>query len=198
LTPQKGFDLLVEAFAIVAREEPDVTLRICGGGSQRRKLRRMVKRAGLGDRVQLLGPVKNLEEQLDQAAMFVLSSRFEGLPMVLLEAMSKGVPVVSFDCPTGPREIVEDDRNGLLVPAKDIEALAAGMLTLIRDEPRRLRYGAGALETAREYALDAIGPRWDELLAPVAHPRYSLGDRPSPPGGRRRRRPPFAAQSRAR
>jgi glycosyltransferase involved in cell wall biosynthesis len=168
LTPQKGFDLLIEAFAIVAREETGVTLRICGGGPQRRKLRRMVKRAGLGDRVQLPGPVKNLDEQLLEASMFVLSSRFEGLPMVLLEAMSRGVPVVSFDCPTGPGEIVEDDRNGLLVPAGDIEALAAAMLALIRDEPRRLRCGAGALETASEYALDSIGPRWTELLAPHA------------------------------
>jgi glycosyltransferase involved in cell wall biosynthesis len=168
LTPQKGFDLLIKAFAIVAREEPDVTLRICGGGPQGRKLRRMVKRAGLEDQVQLPGPVKNLDEQLLEASMFVLSSRFEGLPMVLLEAMSRGVPVVSFDCPTGPGEIVEDDRNGLLVPAGDIEALAAAMLALIRDEPRRLRCGAGALETASEYALDSIGPRWTELLAPHA------------------------------
>jgi glycosyltransferase involved in cell wall biosynthesis len=118
--------------------------------------------------VQLPGPVKNLDEQLLEASMFVLSSRFEGLPMVLLEAMSRGVPVVSFDCPTGPGEIVEDDRNGLLVPAGDIEALAAAMLALIRDEPRRLRCGAGALETASEYALDSIGPRWTELLAPHA------------------------------
>jgi glycosyltransferase involved in cell wall biosynthesis len=78
--------------------------------------------------------------------------------------MSKGLPIVSFDCPTGPREIVEDGRTGLLVPEGDEEALAAALRELIEDAPRRRRFGAAALEAARAYELGAVGRRWEALL----------------------------------
>jgi glycosyltransferase involved in cell wall biosynthesis len=87
--------------------------------------------------------------------------------MVLLEAMSKGLPVVSFDCPTGPREIVRSGENGLLVPHQDVDALAAAMIQMIEDEDLRRRCGAGALATAERYSIDVIGARWEELLAEV-------------------------------
>ena len=88
--------------------------------------------------------------------------------MVMLEAMSKGLPVVSFDCPTGPREIVRNGENGLLVPHQDVDALAAGMIRMIEDESLRRRCSAGALETAERYSIDVIGERWEELLGSVA------------------------------
>jgi glycosyltransferase involved in cell wall biosynthesis len=87
---------------------------------------------------------------------------------VLLEAMSVGLPVVSFDCPTGPREIVEHRRNGLLVPEGDVHALAAALAEMIEDSELRRRCAAGALETASRYSLDVIGPRWDELIERLA------------------------------
>jgi glycosyltransferase involved in cell wall biosynthesis len=101
---------------------------------------------------------------MEQASLFVLSSRFEGFPLILIEAMSKGLPVVSFDCPTGPRDVIDDHRNGILVPPKDIDALASGMLELIADDELRHRLGAAAALTADKYTADAIGSEWERLL----------------------------------
>jgi glycosyltransferase involved in cell wall biosynthesis len=108
---------------------------------------------------------------MTEASIFALSSRFEGFPMVLLEAMSVGLPVVSFDCPTGPREIVEDGRNGLLVPEADVDALAAALIRMIEDDELRRRCSKGALETAERYSIEAIGARWDELIEWLSHDR---------------------------
>jgi glycosyltransferase involved in cell wall biosynthesis len=104
---------------------------------------------------------------MEKASVFALSSRFEGFPMVLLEAMSKGLPIVSFDCPTGPRELIEEGHDGMLVANGDVDALGGAMLELIEDEEMRRRYGAAAREKARGYEMSAIGPRWDRLLAQV-------------------------------
>jgi glycosyltransferase involved in cell wall biosynthesis len=84
--------------------------------------------------------------------------------MVLLEAMSKGMPIVAFDCPTGPREILTDGQDGILVPPEDVTALSAALLRVIGDDGLRRRLGAAARETAARYSLEAIGARWDALL----------------------------------
>jgi glycosyltransferase involved in cell wall biosynthesis len=171
LSPQKGFDRLISAFARIADEEPDWTLRICGGGPKRSLLKKRIAEHRLKGRVVLAGRVPRLWEEMERASMFVLSSRFEGFPMVLVEAMSKGLPIVAFDCPTGPREVVRTDYNGILVPNKDGPAFARAMLELMRDPERRKRLGAGSVEVAGRYTLDRIGPRWDALLADVARRR---------------------------
>lgn len=88
--------------------------------------------------------------------------------MVMIEAMSLGLPVVSFDCPTGPGDVIEDGRSGLLIPDGDIDALAAGMLRVIEDEPLRRALGAGASARAKDFSLDSIGPRWQALLDELA------------------------------
>jgi glycosyltransferase involved in cell wall biosynthesis len=90
--------------------------------------------------------------------------------MVMLEAMSKGLPVVSFDCPTGPREVIDHGENGMLVPEGDVQALTGAMLELIEDDEKRHRYGAAAAATAATYAMSAVGPEWDELLTSFARP----------------------------
>lgn len=163
LTRQKGFDMLIPAFGHVARAHPDWRLRICGRGPLRGDLERLVEEEGLADVVDLPGP-RDLAEEMARASIFVLSSRFEGFPVVLLEAMSKGMAVVSFDCPTGPAEVVDDRRNGLLVPPRQVEALAAAMLVLVEDPDLRRSCGQAAFETAQSYKMDSIGPRWEELL----------------------------------
>jgi glycosyltransferase involved in cell wall biosynthesis len=164
LTRQKGFDLLIPAFGRLTAAHPDWRLMICGGGPLRTQLQEQVEAEGLTGVIELTGPVDDLGDRMATAALYVLSSRYEGFPLVLLEAMSAGMPVVSTDCPTGPAELIEDGRNGVLVAPHDIAALAAGMRTMIEDAQLRERSGAAAAETVRAYSLERIGARWDELL----------------------------------
>ena len=168
LTTQKGFDLLIPAFAQVVERHPEWTLRICGDGPQRKALERQILEHELSNNVLLMGPVERLDLQMSRASMYVLSSRFEGLPMVMIEAMSLGLPIVSFDCPTGPGEVIEDGRSGILVPEEDVDALAKAMLDVVEHPERRKALGAGAAERAHDYALESIGPRWEALIADLA------------------------------
>jgi glycosyltransferase involved in cell wall biosynthesis len=170
LARQKGFDRLIPAFAEVARQEPRWTLRICGRGPQQAKLRSLIVEHDASNHVLMLGPVADMPRQMEQASLFVMASRFEGFPMVLIEAMSKGLPAVSFDVPTGPADIIEDGSTGFLVPDGDLEGLRDAILELIRDEPKRRRFGAAAADRATEFSLERIGARWDALLAEIGDP----------------------------
>ena len=175
LESQKGFDLLIRAWERVAAAHPDWQLRIYGSGPRRAELRRMILERGLYDRVLLMGRTRRLGEAMAAASLFVLSSRFEGFGMVIVEAMSKGLPVVSFDCPRGPGEIIHHGRDGILVPAGAVDALADGMLELIEDVAKRRRYGAAAVENARSYAVGPVARRWQELLRELADRPASAG-----------------------
>jgi glycosyltransferase involved in cell wall biosynthesis len=164
LNSQKGFDLLIAAWRPVADAHPDWQLRIYGRGLQRAALRQQISDLGLSDEVLLLGPTRDLGEALSQGSVFVLSSRFEGFGIVVVEAMSKGLAVVSFDCPRGPGEIIDDGRDGVLVPAGDVEALSRALLGVVEDEERRRALGAAALESARRYDPETVGRDWAALL----------------------------------
>jgi glycosyltransferase involved in cell wall biosynthesis/uncharacterized membrane protein YkoI len=183
---QKGFDLLIAAFAQVNARHPEWQLRICGGGPRLRRLKSQIATLGLGARISLPGAVSGLGAEMGGASMFVLSSRFEGFPLVLLEAMNKGLPVVSFDCPTGPGEIVEDHRNGILVPAEDVNALARGMCEIIEDAELRRRVAAAGRRTAEDYSMAVIGPEWDALIAGLLGDARQLPPSAGHRGGRLR------------
>ena len=168
LTSQKGFDLLIAAWAPVARRHPEWTLRIYGGGPERAALEALIAAEGLQGRVELMGPTRELGKALAAASLFVLSSRFEGFGLVILEAMQAGLPVVSFDCPRGPGEIITTGRDGTLVPPGDVGGLTAAIGELVADPARRRAYAAEALTTAAAYEPAEIGARWEALLDELA------------------------------
>ena len=168
MSPQKGFDMLVRAWAQVAPQHPDWRLRICGDGKRRAKIERIIAKHELAGSVSLEPAARDLGGEMDKCSVFVMSSRFEGFPLILLEAMSKGMAVASFDCPTGPADIIDDHRNGLLVPPKDVDGLAAAIGELASDADLRRRCGEAAVKTAGEYSMAAIGAQWDDLLRDLA------------------------------
>jgi glycosyltransferase involved in cell wall biosynthesis len=165
LSPQKGFDMLVAAWAQVAAQHPDWRLRICGDGRLRGRITGFIDSHDLNGSVSLEPAARDLGAEMNACSIFVMSSRFEGFPLILLEAMSKGMAVASFDCPTGPADIIDDHRNGLLVPAKDVGALAAALGELMSDRELRRRCGQAAVATTGDYSMAAIGAQWDALLA---------------------------------
>jgi glycosyltransferase involved in cell wall biosynthesis len=170
LNRQKGFDLLIAAFAIVARAAGGWRLRIYGAGVERDRLAGQIAALGLRDRVELMGRTQHLGDAMAAASIYALSSRFEGFGMVIIEAMSHGLPVVSFDCPHGPHDILGGDRGGVLVPPEDVEAMAAALLELIGDPARRRAIGDAARHRSRDFELAAIGPRFESLLASLRRP----------------------------
>ncbi len=168
LDRQKGFDLLLRAFARCGLDRAGVRLTILGEGPERPRLRALATELGLADRVEMPGVVPDPERWMAQATVFVLPSRYEGFPNALLEAMAMGCPVIAADCDSGPREIVRHGENGWLVPAEDVEALARAMRQLFRDETLRARLGGAAVTVRQRYAKEAIVTRWERLIEEVA------------------------------
>jgi GalNAc-alpha-(1->4)-GalNAc-alpha-(1->3)-diNAcBac-PP-undecaprenol alpha-1,4-N-acetyl-D-galactosaminyltransferase len=161
---QKGFDMLLRAFAQCADDHPDWTLSIIGQGSERERLSAQANEIGIAHRVKLEGVVKQPEKMLQQADLFVLPSRFEGFPMALLEAMACGLAVVSFDCHSGPREIIRDGVDGILVPRDNVDALAKAMSRLMGAESERKRLGECAVDVVERFSLIKIAQMWRSIL----------------------------------
>lgn len=164
LVPRKGMGRLVRAFAPVAHRHPDWELRIYGAGRLEADLSDQIERLGLTGRVLLMGHTHDLPAAFDGASVFACGSRAEGFPMVMLEALSKGLPLVSFDCPRGPSDIVRDGINGLLVPNGDIDGLARALESVVSDEELRHRLGAQALVDAAAYRPEGIAASWERLF----------------------------------
>jgi glycosyltransferase involved in cell wall biosynthesis len=188
LTRQKGFDRLVGAWGRVARRHPDWRLDIFGHGDPE-ALQAEIDRRGVGGSVTLRGFTDQPYRRFAESAIYVMSSRAEGFPMVLLEAMSCGLPLVSFDCQTGPADIIRDGYNGFLVPDGNHRELAAALNRLIEDPQLRRRMGAAGVEEARQYSPERIAARWEALFEELqAAPRRRTGrsgldDRPDPIAG---------------
>ncbi|NUR07519.1 MAG: glycosyltransferase family 4 protein [Nocardioidaceae bacterium] len=164
LVPRKGFRRLVRAFAPVARAHPDWQLHIYGTGPQEGEIREVIRRLELSGQVILKGYTHDFPSVLAGASAYAMASMSEGFPMVLIEAMTRGVPLVAFDCPRGPAEIIRDGENGLLVPEGPHERLGEALMRLVEDDELRARLGAQALRDAERYTIDRITADWEDFL----------------------------------
>lgn len=157
LSAQKNHQLLVKAFSKIAEEFPKISLRIYGDGEEKKALQLLINNLKLEDRVHLMGNTKNVKEKLSETDIFVLSSDYEGLPNALLEAMAVGVPCIATECPTGPKDLIDNEKNGLLIPCNDLEKMEAALRRLILSYTLREKLGvAGKKRILDEYTIDNI------------------------------------------
>jgi glycosyltransferase involved in cell wall biosynthesis len=165
---QKGLDLLLTAWVRVQAQMPAARLRILGDGPLTDTLQAQASTLGLGGSVRWLAPTAQVQAQFREAAVFVLPSRYEGMPLALLEAQALGVPAVAFDCPTGPAEIISAE-SGIVVPAGDTQALADALLRLLADAPLRERMGQAAIaRSAAVFSPAQHVQQWTALVRRVA------------------------------
>lgn len=168
LKPLKGFAHLIDALAEVRKTVP-AHLWIVGEGEQRAELERKIEGLGLRDCVRLLGFSQNPYRYMAAADVFVLSSLFEGFGNVIVEAMACGAPVVATDCPYGPREIISDGENGLLVEPASADSLTRGILRVLTDAELKKRLAANGLERARDFEAESIANDYGELFLRIAN-----------------------------
>lgn len=164
---QKGYDLLLQAWAEVEKQYLDWTLDIYGMGDQTGYRQLMTDMGVDVYRCHLNGPVEDVTKVYQNSSIFVLSSRFEGFGLVLVEAMACGLPVVSFDSPAGPDEIITDGVDGILVPSGDVHVMAEKLMALMADEELRKRLGQQARRSAKRYDMKTIASQWTTLFEKV-------------------------------
>ncbi len=167
LEQQKGFDRLIKAFSRLADRYPEWQLEIFGEGTLRAQLYAEICKEGLQERAFLRGMTRDPMAEFRRSDLFVLSSRYEGFPNALCEAMAAGLAVIAFDCPSGPGEIVRDGIDGVLVPNGDLPALERAMESLMASEPDRRRLARRAPEVATRFAIDRVMGQWLSLVDDV-------------------------------
>lgn len=161
---QKGYDLLLPAWKLVTEKHPDWQLSIYGKKDSSQGLETQAKELNIQDHISFCDPEKGIEQKYLESSIYVMSSRFEGFGMVLIEAMACGVPCVSFDCNYGPADIIQDGKDGFLVTNGDTDAFADKVIKLIVDEDLRKIMGAKAKENVKRYLPEEIVPQWDVLF----------------------------------
>lgn len=162
LTKQKGIDRLCEVLEGIKQEAWE--LRICGDGPLRGQLEQFINSKGLSDKVFLEGAVNNIQDYYLEADLLIMTSFWEGLPMVIAEAMSFGVPVIAFDCPTGPREFIDNDANGILVDDGQIEYYISHLLALLHDKEKIGKLSINTRAKVKRYEASQIARKWDAIL----------------------------------
>ena len=161
---QKGYDLLLKAWEIVLQQFPDWQLEIYGRKEPKCKLDELAQKLNVTDNVTFFSPEKNIQQKYLEASIYVMSSRFEGFGMVLIEAMASGLPCVSFDCNYGPSDIIKNKVDGFVINNGNIEELSIGILKLISDEKMRIYMGLNAKENVKRYLPENIVAQWDQLF----------------------------------
>ena len=163
-TYQKGFDRLIEAWGVIAPSFPEWKLTIVGGGELFNDYKTQIKSIGIEDNVILKEATSDIKSEYLNSSVYVMSSHYEGLPMALLEAQASGLPIVSFACKCGPRDIVSDGVDGFLVDEGDIGSLAEKLMVLMKDKSLRKKFGKNAYHKSLEYTNEMIMQRWVELF----------------------------------
>lgn len=164
LLPIKGFDKAVRVAEKVLPKYPEWKWIICGDGPERERLQKMIDEAGIKEQMLLIGNVKDMDKQYQNAAMFVMTSEMEGLPMVLLEARSWGLPMISFDIMTGPSDIITDKKNGYLIDSYNIEKMTLKIEKLISNKALRESFSAKTQEGIEKFELSWILRRWKKVI----------------------------------
>ena len=167
LDMQKGFNWLIESFSVLAKKYSTWDLVILGEGPLRAILEGQVRAAELEKRVFLPGRAGNMGEWYERADLYVMSSRFEGFPNTLVEAMAYGLPAVSFDCDTGPRDIIRHEVDGLLVLPGDVVTLTAALDRLMGDAALRKQFAERAVEVRERFSKERIAGMWEELFEEI-------------------------------
>ncbi|WP_158582128.1 glycosyltransferase family 4 protein [Parabacteroides sp. AF48-14] len=164
LTVQKGYDMLLEAWNKVVQKHPDWQLAIYGQGEDYAKLQSIIQQYAIGDSVHIFPPTRDIADKYLNASIYVMSSRYEGFPMVLPEAMACGLPCVSFAAPCGPSEIISQGEDGFITPVGDIQALSEKLSLLMGDEPLRCRMGEKARSNIMRYSVEQVMGQWENLF----------------------------------
>lgn len=174
LSPQKNFASLIRAFKLVVAVHPDWELIIYGDGSQKGMLLKLVEDLGLKNNVKLPGYTGNITQALLDSSIFALSSVFEGFPLVILEAMACGVPVVSYACPCGPRDLIREGVDGFLVPVNNEKLMAERLNFLIENENARIKAGRSAKIRSMDFSLDNVTRIWMDLFNTLLQSKKTL------------------------
>ena len=166
-THQKGFERLIEAWRLISDKTQGWTLDIIGDGEERGALQGLINAYDLGKSVTLVKPTTDMPAVYNAASLVAMSSRYEGLPMILVEAQAFGLPIVSFDCKCGPADVVEDGVTGYLVPEGNVKALAQRLESVMLDDDLRKRMGAAAREASERYSVERVMSQWCKLFETI-------------------------------
>ncbi|MBU2950184.1 glycosyltransferase [Tamlana agarivorans] len=163
-TNEKQFDKLIKAYSQSILPSKGIALVILGDGLKRNELVREAEALGVGDLVHFLGFIDNPYKYFSRAKCFLLTSLYEGMPMVLIESLACGTPVIAFDCPTGPNEIIQDKKNGLLIENQNIEAFTEGMNLILNNTELYNLCKENSVESVERFSLPIIGKQWMDLM----------------------------------
>lgn len=164
LENQKGYDMLINICSLFIKKYPEWKLKIFGEGNLEDQLKKMVEKKGLTNQILFMGVTDKINKEYEKADVYIMSSRYEGMPMVLLEAMSYGLPIVSFDCPSGPSDIIEDNESGFLIKDFDQSKMKEKIELLINNEVLRKEMGKKAKIRVEKFSKYNILNKWNKIL----------------------------------